>query len=217
VGIMNCTEKASIRRGFLIVALCAGAAAFIGGCGKSSSGSAAGSAPLPTEPKDVVAAFAKAVDSGDSATVRALATGTDQEFGLLNDFSQFEVAGGRTKAALVAKFGDHPDLFKPLDGTVNMLSSGMTAIDIKVNGDSATVVDTNHPDAPNPMTLKQVNGAWKVDLSSEDKDPTAAQAAQQGQTAAKKLDGVTADINAGKYATPEQAMAAVVAVMQSMQ
>jgi hypothetical protein len=210
--IVNSTGKASIRRGFLILALCAGAGAFMVGCGKSGSAS---SAPLPTAPKDVVAAFAKAVDSGDSATVHALATGSDQDFGMMNDFSQFEAANGRAKAALVTKFGDHPDLFNPLDRTVNMMSTHLQAIDIKVNGDSATVVDTNHPDDPNPMMLKQVNGSWKVDLSSADKDPTAAQGAQQMKTSAKNLDGVTADITAGKYATPQQAVTAVTAVLQA--
>jgi hypothetical protein len=215
MGIVNSTDKASIRRGFLILALCAGAGAFISGCGKS--GSASSSAPLPTTPKDVVAAFARAVDSGDSATVHALGTGSDQDFGMMNDFSQFEAASGRAKAALVAKFGDHPDLFNPLDQTVNMLSTHLQSIDIKVNGDSATVVDTKDPNNANPMMLKQVNGAWKVDLSSTDKDPTAAQTAQQMQTTAKKLDGATADINAGKYATPQQAVTAVTAAMQGVQ
>jgi hypothetical protein len=212
MGIVNLTHKAPIRRGLLILALCAGAGAFIGGCGKS--GSAASSAPLPTEPKDVVTAFAKAVDTGDSATVHALATGSDQDFNLMNDFSQFETACARTKAALVAKFPDHPDLFKALDqGT---LSTHLQAIDVKVNGDSATVVDTKNPNDTNPMTLKRVNGAWKVDLSSTDKDPTAAQTGQQMQTTAKNLDGVTGDITAGKYNTPEQAMAAVNTAMQAM-
>jgi hypothetical protein len=43
-----------------------------------------------------------------------------------------------------------------------------------------------------------------------DKDPTAAQESQQlTQTNVKNLDGVTADITAGKYATAQQAMAAV--------
>jgi hypothetical protein len=211
MGIVNSRDNASIRRGLLNLTLCAGAGAFMGGCGKSAS------APLPTAPKDVVVAFYKAVDSGDSATVHALATGTDQEFGIMNDIGQFETASGRAKAALVAKFGDNPVLFTPLDRGANILSSRVNTTDVKVNGDSATAVDTNNPNDSAPIMLKQVNGSWKVDLTNQDKDPTAAQSAQQMQTTAKNLDGVTADITAGKYATPVQAMTAVTAVMQAMQ
>jgi hypothetical protein len=77
MGIVNSTDKASMRRGFLILAL--GAGVFIGGCGKSSAGpgsaSSSASAPPPSESGASGSATASAVtaDTGDSSAAAALA------------------------------------------------------------------------------------------------------------------------------------------------
>jgi len=81
--------------------------------------------------------------------------------------------------------------------------------EIKVDGDSAVMIDKNKPDEKDPLKFKKVDGKWKVDLSTLKDEAT--KGAPPGFV--KNLNDMADDINADKYKTVQDAAQAFQAKM----
>ncbi|MFN0133843.1 MAG: hypothetical protein ACKVW3_15110 [Phycisphaerales bacterium] len=116
--------------------------------------------------------------------------------------------------ALKAKFGKGMDDMPganagfDLDAYKNLKASD---IPVTITGDTAEATLPN-----GTLLLKQTDGKWAVDLRSMGADPQQiAMAGLMVPTFSKTLDEMTADVNAGKFSTYEQAMQALMAKMAS--
>jgi hypothetical protein len=185
------------RLPFLMVALCASVAL-------------ADSKPDLSSPKSAAMAFGTALLAGDSAGIKATSMGTDNDFKVVDAMGQMVGAMKKLSDAAVAKWGKD-----------NALSKGSMAPDIqkeleesevKIDGDSATIIKKDKSDAKSPMKLKKVDGNWKVDLGSLPKEGMD-QLVKMAPAMAKAAAEVSAEIAADKYKTADEAQQALGAKM----
>jgi hypothetical protein len=188
--------------------ICTAATAFLTSCKKDEGGGGGGaSAPDLSSPKKAGLAFAKAADAGDLSGMKQSAIGTDDQFAVAKGMSDMMGAMKRYQAAAVKKFGDKGKL----PGGMPDLAAEIEKTDEKIDGDKATLIDKTKTDDKHPMTLKKDGGNWKVDLNVI--PPEAAAMGKAAKKTVEALDAVTKDVEAGKYKTAEEAMAALGAAM----
>jgi hypothetical protein len=197
----------TIRIGILVPLL---VMACVPGCdeprGSRGGGSDAGGADAAAEPpaprhspgKAVIIAWAKALDAGDLAAVRAASVGNPEQIKALEALIARQVSETRLDAAIDAQFPQHELAGIKLQG----LAATAEHADERAEGDTVTVwayVDNN------PLIArKQPDGEWKVALDhfTSDTEVTA-------RTMAKAFDDLEAEVKAGTYASPERAMDAI--------
>lgn len=144
-------------------------------------------------------AFCKAVSAGDMDKVHALSTGTDREFSLVKMLSEATQAAGKFHDAVTKKFGDQSKFFDDLQ--LDMTKDVETA-EIKMDGDTATLVMKKNPDDKNPPTLKKDGSGWKMDLTNLDKDPeTTAAGMRMLPSMAKVFNKMAKNVSDDKYKT----------------
>lgn len=180
-------------------------------CAGVSTQSAHAAADLST-PKGAAVALAKGVMAGDNAAIREASTGTEEEYKTAEAMGTVMSSMLKFANACETKFGKDNVLSKSFAGQIPDLGAKMEASEIKVEGDTATVIDKDKPNDESPMKLKKVGGSWKVDLSSMDAD--AKQFAVAGLKLAAVFNKAAEDINAGKYKSAEEAAVAIAPEMQ---
>lgn len=154
-------------------------------------------------PKDAAQTFATAVANGDIETAKKASTGGDP--GFIQSLATFAANMKKYRDAMASKFGDEGKA--AAEGTANSATAIATKLndgEVKENGDTATI--TSKMDSK-PLTLKKVNGEWKVDLSQTAGLGGALGAGlmdPMGQVAAEMAD----EVNAGKYSSAKAAQAA---------
>jgi hypothetical protein len=192
------------RLSFLVVALCA------------TVSMAADKADL-SSPKSAALAFGNALVTGDSAALRASAVGTDADYKIVDSLGTMVSAMKKLSDAASAKFGKDNAITK---SSKDMdIAAELEKSEVKVDGDTATIINKDKPDDKNPMKLKKTGADWKVDLSSLPKDGME-QIVKMAPAMAKAAAEVTAEINSGKYQKAEDAQQALgqkmlAAMMQS--
>ncbi len=164
-------------------------------------------------PKSTIKSLVTAMSTGDAAAMRDLLyanTASDQK--LVAAMTDTAVAVAELNRGMAAKFGaeqakavmgDPADVVKQ---TVDSLDKAQEQVD----GDSAKVVTGNT--AQGTMSLKKIDGKWKVDVAAyvAGKSPE-----QVDQTLGSVNHGIgvfkelLADVNAGKFKTAEEAKAAM--------
>jgi hypothetical protein len=113
--------------------------------------------------------------------------------------------------AIFARFGAEQAKAALGGDPAEMLKQSMTTIDAaseKVDGDTAVISTA----AQESMTLKKVNGAWKISVSDLSRGSTPAAIDERVAMLSnqmKAMQDVTAGVNAGKYATANEAVAAI--------
>jgi hypothetical protein len=162
-------------------------------------------APDTSSPKKAALAFAKAVQAGDMATAKTLATGSDADWKLMQMLSDIMVASKAFATAASDKFGDQGKL---PPGMAMDLSAEFEASDEKIDGDTATLISRAKPDDPYPPTFKKTATGWVLDLSTMDKDPATAQMSQMLPVMTKVFNTMADNIKAGKYQSMPEAMTA---------
>jgi hypothetical protein len=163
-----------------------------------------------SSPKKAAMVFAKAVEAGDMATVKAVSMGTDSEYALLKSVSDLSISMKKLETATVKKFGPEGKL--PKEMAMDMAGDFENSEE-KIDGDNATLIVKSKPDDKFPPTLKKDATGWKVDLTNLDKDPQAAETAKMLPLMIKSLDTVTAGVESGKYKTVGEAFADLGAMM----
>jgi hypothetical protein len=177
-------------------------------CLLSASPSNAG-ADLST-PKKAAAAFFKAVETGDMDAVKATSTGTDDDYAAIKSISGMLVGMSKVQAAMVKKYGDDAK-------ALGDLSAGMSTMveesEVKMDGDTATLVNKKKPDDKYPPTLKKSGDEWKMDLKNMSQDPDFAKTKDMASKASVALEGLAKEIDDGKYPTFVEAAQALTQTM----
>jgi hypothetical protein len=205
--------------------------------GQSTTQPTAASAAGAT-PKAAVKAFVTAEIKGDSAAIKqVLLTTTPTEQRMAGAIADLAVAIADLDQAMVAKFG--ASATEPLMGNRDAILADISAKLDKatesVHGDTATV--TSSPDAAGPipgaaaptdpatgggpspqdvMTLKRVDGQWKVSVSDLAKGSSSENVERTLSSVDAGIAGyrsVLADLNAGKLTSVDAVAAALNAKM----
>lgn len=158
----------------------------------------AGDTPEQADVRKIMTTFLTDISNGDSDGAKAL-TIPNQDTNTQIDLQTHLLSTlGKLADAAQAKYGVGGRLL--VAGMQAGLKSGFTAalttMQIEVSGDTATV--SSRPNDPSPMTLKRVEGAWKIAPPSI--SPANDSQFQQMQKFSDGLDKLLADVNAGTYA-----------------
>jgi hypothetical protein len=174
----------------------------------------AADAPDTLTPRRTAATFYTALESGDVAGAKAVATGSEKQLAMLDSLVPFVHACKELENAAFKKWGEEGR--KVLTQTPNSPAS----FDFKqrlqtdreeIAGDSASLVTTD-PQAidKTPIKLKKVAGQWKIDLSTvQDEgmdDPKYAKSLKDLADAAANVAG---EIEHGKYSDVASAKTAL--------
>lgn len=168
----------------------------------ASSSSGADSADAIAGAADAAAdQFAEALSKGDADTAKSLVAADDQA-ATVDALIAGTAAFNTLAEAVAAKFSDA--------GTEALISAPNLASfirdgEITVQGQAAQL---SHANLAQPLALKQVDGAWKIDLSTLDPKQVAAL-----QAIARVAPQLGQDIAAGKYATVEDLRQAVLSAL----
>jgi hypothetical protein len=176
---------------------------------------AADDQPDPSSPKGVAAAFFKAMEAGDAATAKSLATGKDKQLAVIDllvpvfhSFKELETAavkkwGDEGRKALSQNQGGGP-------GTPDFNEQLKTAKE-EINGDTATIIPANaNVDKKDQLKLKKVDGKWKLDMASLPAEGIDDPAATKMLSAvAEVAKSTAAEIDQGKYASAKEAKEAM--------
>ncbi len=161
--------------------------------------------PDSSTPKKAALAFINALQSNNMKVARELAIGSDEELTDWKQESDQDLAIDRTNAATAKRFGAEIVSGNP-DRNWNTRFESATE---KINGDQAELVDGNDELAQ----LRKTDGRWKVELSGDNVVEHSlvrgfygwrhSMSATAGRIAA--INGVTANIEQGRYATAHEA------------
>jgi hypothetical protein len=169
--------------------------------GLISSATWASDAPDLSTPKKAAVSFAKSIESGDMANIKATSVGTDDDYKLVQSIVGLIEANKQLRAAAIAKFGEEGKQISTED--LSNISKQMEAGDEKIDGETATIGKADEKD---PMKLKKIGDSWKVDLASIPEKEQMGKAMPKMQ---KVMSEAAVDIKAGKYKTIDDAKQAI--------
>jgi hypothetical protein len=181
------------RTNQLWVALIIAAAGLLGGCGGSDT----------STPKATVKTFADALNRGDAAAVKAVTINVDPKF--IDIMTSLVSSNKALENAAVAKFGADGNGLAEDSKILGNIDKSLDTAEIKEEGDTATV---KTKDSPEPLTLKKVDGQWKIDFAQAKHVPTKEEITQMEPMFNAMLDvnkQLVSDISAGKYKTAGEA------------
>jgi hypothetical protein len=121
------------------------------------------------------------------------------------------------KSKFKVSFGDHMSKMAPGggDGEIQSMPGSAELADAKaeVDGDKATVTLASGL----KMSLKKVDGVWKVNLSDADDTPQKrAQIAAMASGLVPAMEEITADVKADKFASIDEVAQAIMAKLQAI-
>jgi hypothetical protein len=188
--------------------------------GLSASWAAAN--PDLSTPKKAATAFALALQKGDFDTIRAVTTGQDADYKLIQTIATMTSAANRLHDACVAKFGEEGKKIALSTGDPQDIPRQIEASEEKITGDSASIITKGATEA-NAVKLTKVGGDWKVDLAHYPQKEQLTQQAQVFDATGKLLSQAATDVSSGKYHSATEAsqdiqqrmMALRMAILQS--
>jgi hypothetical protein len=155
-------------------------------------------------PKAAAVAFFKAMERGDVAAAKSMATGSDKQLGVLDVMVPLVQGFKQLERSAVKKWGD--------DGRKTLIqqsgSSGGLDFDEQVknakeevNGDVATITPPDAKDTKkDPIKLKKVGAAWKLDMAAISADGIDDPTNRLRMTSMADIARQTAtEIDAGQY------------------
>ncbi len=173
-----------------------------------------------SSPKAAVKTLAAAQVAGDQSAMKAvlLSDGANEQR-MCTAMTEMAASIADFDRGLIGKFGP-AETMKVMGDPAEILKENLDGIDHateKVDGETATL--SSNPSPQGTMTLKRVGGQWRVmvgDLakagSAEDVQKTL-ESAEKGTAAYRDL---LAEVNAGKFATAEDARTALTAKMMAL-
>lgn len=174
----------------VIAALCC----VLSGCGKRAA---------PSTPKDVVKAYGQAMRDGDAAAARRVVTNAEPK--LIDALAGLGGSRRRIIDAAVAKFGESGKTVA--GGSVlpygQQFDKMLDEADVKIDGDTATVAQKGRDAVP--ITLKRVDGEWKIDYSQITQRGDLIQMLPLMNAMAAANDELADEIKSGKYASAADA------------
>jgi hypothetical protein len=165
------------------------------------------------DPKGVVTAFFKAMETGDVAGAKALAVGSDKQLAVLDVLVPVFHGFKQLETAAVKKWGEEgrKTLTEGPGGGLNVAEKLKNA-KVDVKGDAATITpaDAKPEDKNSEMKLKKVEGKWKLDMASipaEGMDDPKALKMFKGM--AEVAQQTAKEVDQGKYASANEAKQAM--------
>lgn len=163
-------------------------------------------------PKGALKSLAVAMDAGDAAAIRSLLQATSpSEQKMVGAMSELAANIAAMNKAVIVRFGRDKAL-KALGGDpAEMLKQSLSTIDAaaeRIEGDSALVSTP----AKESMTLKKVEGGWKVSMADLSKGSTPAAVDERVAELSRQMKAmreVTAEMTAGAFKDADEALAAV--------
>lgn len=176
--------------------------------------------PDPSTPKGAVLAFFKAMEKGDVAEAKTMATGNQKQLAILDTLVPFMSGFKQLEGAAVKKWGEEGKKIladgQGGGGTAFNIDEELKNAKVEEKGDAATIMPAEQkstgPAKPkkDPMNLKKIDGKWKVDLASIPAegfdDPNTTRVLKSMGDIAKST---AAEIDTGKYATADDAKKAM--------
>ena len=172
---------------------------------KAADAAVAKSADL-SNPKSAAMAFGNALIAGDAAGLRAATVGTDADYKIIDAVGKMVGSMKRLSDAASEKYGKDNEITKGAQDT--NIAEKLDKADVKVEGDTATIIDKEKADDKNPLKLVKKGSDWKVDLGSIPKDGMD-QLVKMAPAMAKAADEVTQEIKDGKHKTAKEAQEAI--------
>lgn len=173
---------------------------------------AADTADDPSTPKGALKRLATALRDGDAESIRQVMHAADPaEVRMVAAMAEMARAMALLQRAAVKAFGEEgaKEVIGDTQTTDAQGRARIDSADVRVQGETATVILPEGEDAP--VTLRRVDGRWKVPMSelSKDADRAAlderlAELAEQ----AKVVQQIAKDIEGGQFNTPAQAYSA---------
>jgi hypothetical protein len=158
----------------------------------------AGAAPDLSTPKKAATAFALALQKGDFDTIRAVTTGQDADYKLIQSIATMTAAANKLHDAAVAKFGEDGKKIDLTTGDPQDIPRQIEASEEKINGDQASIITRGTTEA-NAVKLTKVGNEWKVDLAHYPQKQQLTQQAPMFDATGKLLAQAATDVAGGKY------------------
>lgn len=162
-----------------------------------------------TTPKGALKVLASALREGDADRIRQVMHATSSaETRMVASMADMARAMAQLQKAAVKAFGEQgaKEIVGDTQATDADGRARIDAADVRVTGDTATVIVPEGEDAP--VVLKRVEGHWKVPMSelSKNADPAALDERLTELTEQRKLvTQLTEEIAAGQFTSPAQA------------
>ncbi len=178
-------------------------------------------AAMDPEVKTLLTELGQAVDAVDVDRVSAIAFfdgATEEESSAMKPvFAATLKLDEACKSKFKVSFGDHMSKMAPGggDGEIQSMPGSAELADAKaeVDGDKATVTLASGL----KMSLKKVDGVWKVNLSDADDTPQKrAQIAAMASGLVPAMEEITADVKADKFASIDEVAQAIMAKLQAI-
>jgi len=167
----------------------------------------------PASPRGTLEALVGAMQAGDASKIKTLiATTNPTEEKMVDAMATMAVSQKRFRSAAEAEYGDSA---KELTGDTEAgTAEGLAKIDAApetINGDTATVDPTGQPGVA-PLTLKKVNGQWRIPISelARGVDQNTIQQRLDDLAFMSQMMNESADeVSKGMYKTPKDAGEAI--------
>lgn len=147
-------------------------------------------------------AFANAVDRGDLDKAHDLSTGTDAEYAIIKSMASASASFHKFRDLAGKKYGDQAKAF---DDVSTDMSKDMETADVKIDGNTASMVTKRAPEDKYPMLVKKNGSQWKVDLTNVDKDPDSAMFLKMLPGLTKAFDQLAKNLAEDKYKSFDEA------------
>jgi hypothetical protein len=162
-----------------------------------------------TTPKGTLKVLASALRDGDAGRIReVMYATTPAENRMVAAMADMAAAMAQLQKAAVKVFGEEgaKEIVGDTQATDAQGRARIDAADVRLAGDTATVIVPEGEDAP--VVLKRVGAQWKVPMSelAKNADPTALEERLTELTEQRKLVAqLTDEIGQGQFKTPGQA------------
>ena len=185
-----------------------------------------------SSPKASATTFLKALGAGDVDAAKAASSGNDEQLKYLEAVTSMFSGISRYEQAAKKAFPQDPNTTTVAKGMSDAVAGAdaLARIDkgkVTITGQTASILPAE--DAPKPgdppqpakdpakaetIRLKQVDGQWKLDLDSQfQQEEMRRQNPEDMIKFGQSIEGVAADIEAGKYKTSLEAQAAFMKVL----
>ena len=168
--------------------------------GLVGSTSARDASPDLSTPKKAAIEFARGLETGDMAAVKAASIGSGDDFKVAEMIGDLVRSARVLRKTAIEKFGPAGGQVLPSGEALADFSKRIEGGTEKIAGDTATVGPSDQPDA---LTLaKAIDSGWRVDLAAL---PAKDEIRRLMPAVQKVFATAEADIRAGKYKTLDQA------------
>jgi hypothetical protein len=147
-------------------------------------------------PKGAALMFGNALMAGDGKALRAVSTGTEEEYKIVEALGSMVSSMKKLSDAAAEKFGkDNPLSANTKDMDV---AGDLEKSEVKEEGDNATIIN-KEKNEKDPMKLVKKDGKWSVDLKASMPKENLGEVVKMAPAMSKAATEITAEIKAGKF------------------